>query len=104
MVRKSKARFAAPAETSARQRASALKQLYRTDATLSPMCYVCRPRSAPMMYGPASSSAAWPRKERITDKMTPIESTVPVLAYFVALVEIHDPAEFQPYHVQFEGT
>ncbi len=36
--------------------------------------------------------------------MTPIESTVPVPAYFVALVEIHDPAGFQPYHEQFEGT
>jgi uncharacterized protein (DUF1330 family) len=27
-----------------------------------------------------------------------------VPAYFVALVEIHDPARFQPYHKQFEVT
>jgi uncharacterized protein (DUF1330 family) len=41
---------------------------------------------------------------RITDQMTPLESAVTVPAYFVALVEIHDPAGFQAYHKQFEAT
>ena len=36
--------------------------------------------------------------------MTPLESAVTVPAYFVALVEIHDPAGFQSYHEQFEAT
>jgi uncharacterized protein (DUF1330 family) len=36
--------------------------------------------------------------------MTPLESAVIAPAYFVALVEIHDPAGFQSYHEQFEGT
>ena len=36
--------------------------------------------------------------------MTPPESAVTVPAYFVALVEIHDPAGFQSYHEQFEPT
>lgn len=43
-------------------------------------------------------------EERITDRMTPLESAVTVPAYFVALVEIHDPAGFQSYHEQFEAT
>jgi uncharacterized protein (DUF1330 family) len=36
--------------------------------------------------------------------MTTLESAVTVPAYFVALVEIHDPAGFQPYHEQFQAT
>ena len=32
------------------------------------------------------------------------ESAVTVPAYFVALVEIHDPAGFRSYHEQFEAT
>ena len=36
--------------------------------------------------------------------MTPLGSTVTVPAFFVALVEIHDPAGFQSYHEQFEAT
>jgi uncharacterized protein (DUF1330 family) len=36
--------------------------------------------------------------------MTQHESEGAVPAYFVALVEIHDPAGFQSYHEQFEGT
>ena len=36
--------------------------------------------------------------------MTPLESGVTVPAYFVAEVEIHDPAGFQPYHEQFQAT
>jgi uncharacterized protein (DUF1330 family) len=36
--------------------------------------------------------------------MTPLESAATVPAYFVALVEIHNPAGFQPYHEQFEAT
>jgi uncharacterized protein (DUF1330 family) len=36
--------------------------------------------------------------------MTPLESATTVPAYFVALVEIHDPAGFGPYHKQFEAT
>ena len=36
--------------------------------------------------------------------MTTLESEVTVPAYFVALVEIHDPAGFQPYHEQFQAT
>jgi uncharacterized protein (DUF1330 family) len=36
--------------------------------------------------------------------MTPPESAAIVPAYFVALVEIHDPAGFQSYHEQFEAT
>jgi uncharacterized protein (DUF1330 family) len=36
--------------------------------------------------------------------MTPLESEVAVPAYFVALVEIHNPAGFQSYHEQFEAT
>jgi uncharacterized protein (DUF1330 family) len=36
--------------------------------------------------------------------MTPLESSVTVPAYFVALVEIHDLAGFQSYHEQFEAT
>jgi uncharacterized protein (DUF1330 family) len=36
--------------------------------------------------------------------MTPLESAVTAPAYFVALVEIHDPAGFQSYHEQFEPT
>src|SRR5262249_33132265 len=36
--------------------------------------------------------------------MTPLQSAVTVPAYFVALVEIHDPAGFQPYHEQFQAT
>ena len=40
----------------------------------------------------------------MTDRTTPLESAVTVPAYFVALVEIHDPAGFQFYHDQFEAT
>ena len=40
----------------------------------------------------------------MTDRITPRESAVTVPAYFVALVEIHDPAGFQSYHDQFEAT
>src|SRR6516162_2294035 len=40
----------------------------------------------------------------MTDRMTPLESAVTVPAYFVALVEIHNPAGFQSYHEQFEAT
>ena len=40
----------------------------------------------------------------MTDRITPLESAVTVPAYFVALVEIHDPAGFQSYHDQFEAT
>jgi len=36
--------------------------------------------------------------------MRPAESAVAVPAYFVALVEIHNPAGFQAYHEQFEAT
>jgi uncharacterized protein (DUF1330 family) len=36
--------------------------------------------------------------------MTALESAVSVPAYFVALVEIHDPAGFHSYHEQFEST
>jgi uncharacterized protein (DUF1330 family) len=36
--------------------------------------------------------------------MIPVESEVAVPAYFVALVEIHNPAGFQAYHEQFEAT
>jgi uncharacterized protein (DUF1330 family) len=36
--------------------------------------------------------------------MTPLGSAVTVPAFFVALVEIHDPAGFQSYHDQFEAT
>jgi uncharacterized protein (DUF1330 family) len=36
--------------------------------------------------------------------MTPPESAVTALVYFVALVEIHDPLGFQSYHEQFEAT
>jgi uncharacterized protein (DUF1330 family) len=36
--------------------------------------------------------------------MTPPRSAVTVPAYFVALVDIHDPAGFQSYHEQFEAT
>ena len=36
--------------------------------------------------------------------MTPLEFAAAAPAYFVALVEIHDPAGFQPYHEQFEAT
>ena len=40
----------------------------------------------------------------MTDRTTPLESAITVPAYFVALVEIHDPAGFQSYHEQFEAT
>ena len=40
----------------------------------------------------------------MTDRTAPLESAVTVPAYFVALVEIHDPAGFQSYHEQFEAT
>ena len=40
----------------------------------------------------------------MTDLTAPLESTVTVPAYFVALVEIHDPTGFQSYHEKFEGT
>ena len=40
----------------------------------------------------------------MTDRITPLEFPVTVPAYFVALVEIHDPAGFQSYHEQFEAT
>jgi uncharacterized protein (DUF1330 family) len=40
----------------------------------------------------------------MTDRMSPLESAVTAPAYFVALVEIHDPAGFQAYHEQFEAT
>jgi uncharacterized protein (DUF1330 family) len=40
----------------------------------------------------------------MTDQTTPLESVATVPAYFVALVEIHDPAGFQSYHDQFEAT
>jgi uncharacterized protein (DUF1330 family) len=40
----------------------------------------------------------------MTNRMPPLESAVTVPAYFVALVEIHDPAGFQSYHEQFEAT
>ena len=36
--------------------------------------------------------------------MTPLEPPTAAPAYFVALVEIHNPAEFQLYHEQFEAT
>src|SRR5579871_487583 len=36
--------------------------------------------------------------------MTPLEPETAVPAYFVALVEIHNPAGFQSYHEQFEAT
>jgi uncharacterized protein (DUF1330 family) len=36
--------------------------------------------------------------------MPPLESAGAAPAYFVALVEIHDPAGFRPYHEQFEAT
>ena len=36
--------------------------------------------------------------------MAPLESEVAMPAYFVALVEIHDPVGFQSYHEQFEAT
>jgi uncharacterized protein (DUF1330 family) len=36
--------------------------------------------------------------------MSPLESAAKVPAYFVALVEIHDPAGFHSYHEQFEAT
>ena len=36
--------------------------------------------------------------------MIPLEPAVTVPAYFVALVEIHDPAGFESYHKQFEAT
>src|SRR5262249_34238257 len=36
--------------------------------------------------------------------MDTLESAVTVPAYFVALVEIHDPAGFQPHHEQFQAT
>jgi uncharacterized protein (DUF1330 family) len=36
--------------------------------------------------------------------MTPLESAVTVPAFFVATVEIHDPAGFQLYHEQFQAT
>jgi uncharacterized protein (DUF1330 family) len=38
------------------------------------------------------------------DQTNPLESTVSVPAYFVATVEIHDPAGFHAYHEQFEAT
>jgi uncharacterized protein (DUF1330 family) len=41
---------------------------------------------------------------RIINRMTPLEAAVTVPAYFVALVEIHDPVGFQSYHEQFEAT
>jgi uncharacterized protein (DUF1330 family) len=40
----------------------------------------------------------------MTDRITPLEPAATTPAYFVALVEIHDPARFQSYHEQFEGT
>ena len=40
----------------------------------------------------------------MTDQTTPLEPAVTAPAYFVALVEIHDPARFQSYHEQFEAT
>ena len=40
----------------------------------------------------------------MTGRITPLESAVTAPAYFVALVEIHDPARFQSYHDQFEPT
>jgi uncharacterized protein (DUF1330 family) len=40
----------------------------------------------------------------MTDRITQHEPAVPVPAYFVALVDIHDPAGFQSYHDQFEAT
>jgi uncharacterized protein (DUF1330 family) len=36
--------------------------------------------------------------------MAPRESAVTAPAYFVALVDIHDPIRFQSYHEQFEAT
>ena len=36
--------------------------------------------------------------------MNPLESAGTVPAYFVALVEIHNPAGFRSYHEQFEAT
>jgi uncharacterized protein (DUF1330 family) len=36
--------------------------------------------------------------------MSPLKSAVTVPAYFVALVEVHDPTGFQSYHEQFEAT
>lgn len=36
--------------------------------------------------------------------MNPLQSAGTAPAYFVALVEIHDPAGFQLYHEQFEAT
>jgi uncharacterized protein (DUF1330 family) len=58
-------------------------------------------------YAPADSPdilAAGRCHERITNRMTPLESAVTVPAYFVATVEVHDPAGFQPYHEQFQAT
>src|SRR5262245_20737805 len=40
----------------------------------------------------------------MTNRTTPLESVVTVPAYFVALVEIHDPAGLQSYHEHFEAT
>jgi uncharacterized protein (DUF1330 family) len=40
----------------------------------------------------------------MTDRMAPLESTLAAPAYFVALVEIHDPEGFRSYHEQFEAT
>jgi uncharacterized protein (DUF1330 family) len=36
--------------------------------------------------------------------MNALETTTSVPAWFVATVEIHDPAGFQSYHEQFEAT
>jgi uncharacterized protein (DUF1330 family) len=36
--------------------------------------------------------------------MNRLESAVSVPAYFVATVEVHDPAGFKPYHEQFQAT
>ena len=36
--------------------------------------------------------------------MNPLESAGTVPAFFVALVEIHNPAGFRSYHEQFEAT
>src|SRR5262249_3533458 len=51
-----------------------------------------------------SAAEAWAEVTAMTDQTTPLESAVTVPAYFVALVEIHDPAGFQSYHEQFEAT
>jgi uncharacterized protein (DUF1330 family) len=51
-----------------------------------------------------SSVGCGDTKKGIADRMTTLDAAIPVPAYFVALVEIHDPAGFESYHEQFEAT